>query len=97
MKMYQNIPDECAKSRFDSEASNGSGHNYDRGSSSRGKVTKPHGAKSVCHDPESVDMPVKRCPIAVIGSGEFGHAISMKIAQSGYAVYIGSRNPEKCQ
>ena len=33
--------------------------------------------------------------IAVVGSGNFGRAIASKIAQAGYNVYIGSRNPEK--
>ena len=33
--------------------------------------------------------------VAVIGSGNFGRAIATKIAQSGYKVNIGSRDPEK--
>ena len=33
--------------------------------------------------------------IAVVGSGNFGRAIAFKIAQAGYNVYIGSRDPEK--
>ena len=33
--------------------------------------------------------------IAVIGSGNFGRALAMKMSKSGYQVNIGSRNPEK--
>ena len=33
--------------------------------------------------------------IAIIGSGNFGRALAMKMSKSGYQVNIGSRNPEK--
>ena len=41
------------------------------------------------------DPGIEKESIAVIGSGNFGRALALKIAQSGYHVYIGSRNPDK--
>ena len=41
------------------------------------------------------DPGVEKESIAVIGSGNFGRALALKISQSGYHVYIGSRNPDK--
>ena len=41
------------------------------------------------------DPGVEKQSIAVIGSGNFGRALAMKISQSGYHVNIGSRNLEK--
>lgn len=41
------------------------------------------------------DPGAEKQSIAVIGSGNFGRALAMKISQSGYHVNIGSRNPEK--
>ena len=41
------------------------------------------------------DPGVEKESIAVIGSGNFGRALALKISQSGYHVHIGSRNPDK--
>ena len=41
------------------------------------------------------DPGVEKESIAVIGSGNFGRALALKISQSGYHVNIGSRNPDK--
>lgn len=35
--------------------------------------------------------------VGVLGSGDYGRAIAGKIAQSGYTVLIGSRNPNNLQ
>ena len=32
--------------------------------------------------------------ISVIGSGDFGRGLALRMVQCGYIVYIGSRNPE---
>ena len=87
------------KSGFDCKSSKDSGLDDDGASSSSGGSTKVNIAKSgpAYYIADSKDVHGEKHPIAVIGSGEFGRALSRKIAQSGYAVYIGSRNPEKCQ
>ena len=36
----------------------------------------------------------KKKPIAIIGSGDFGRALALRMIQCGYDVYIGSRYPE---
>ena len=33
--------------------------------------------------------------IAIIGSGDFGRGLALRMAQSGFVVNIGSRNPER--
>ena len=33
--------------------------------------------------------------IAIIGSGDFGRALALRMVQSGLSVNIGSRNPER--
>ncbi len=33
--------------------------------------------------------------VAVIGTGDFGRALASKMVQSGFKVYIGSRNPNR--
>ena len=33
--------------------------------------------------------------IAIVGSGDFGRALALRMVQSGYVVNIGSRNPER--
>ena len=32
--------------------------------------------------------------ISIIGSGDFGRGLALRMVQCGYKVYIGSRNPE---
>ena len=50
-----------------------------------------HGIQTPSHLAESNRM------IGVIGSGDYGRAIAGRIAQYGYTVLIGSRNPENKQ
>ena len=33
--------------------------------------------------------------IAIVGSGDFGRALALRMVQSGYVVNIGSRNPQR--
>ena len=33
--------------------------------------------------------------ITILGSGDFGRALALRMVQSGYTVCIGSRNPER--
>jgi len=33
--------------------------------------------------------------IVVIGSGDFGRALALRMVKNGFKVYIGSRNPER--
>ena len=46
---------------------------------------------------DSKEAQSEKYSITVIGSGEFGRSLAMKIAKSGYGVNIGSRNPERCR
>ena len=64
-----------------------------------GSTTSSKSSKSQSSKNEPVyyvaDPGVEKESIAVIGSGNFGRALALKISQSGYHVYIGSRNPDK--
>ena len=35
--------------------------------------------------------------IAIVGSGDFGRALALRLVQSGFIVNIGSRNPQRNQ
>ena len=37
----------------------------------------------------------QRAIITILGSGDFGRALALRMVQSGYTVCIGSRNPER--
>ena len=67
------------------------------GDSSGNVFSKPHTSKfgPSYYVADSKDAGDEKEVVAVIGSGMFGRALALKIAQSGYHVYIGSRNPEK--
>ena len=43
------------------------------------------------HARKSSENPV----IAIVGSGDFGRALALRMVQSGYTVCIGSRNPQR--
>ena len=43
----------------------------------------------------SEDLDETKDSIAVLGSGDFGRALAGRIAQAGFAVKIGSRDPER--
>ena len=43
----------------------------------------------------SEDLDENKESIAVLGSGDFGRALAGRIAQAGFAVKIGSRDPER--
>ena len=45
-------------------------------------------------DTKSREQSPKPMSIAIIGSGDFGRALSLRMIQCGYEVYIGSRNPQ---
>lgn len=97
--MYENMPNmpkdgitltNVVSIRPDQQQSPVSGY----GSSGSSESSRSHSSKS-----EPVyyvaDPGVEKQSIAVIGSGNFGRALALKISQSGYHVYIGSRNPDK--
>ena len=97
--MYENMPNmpkdgitltNVVSIRPDQQQSPVSGY----GSSGSSDSSRSHSSKS-----EPVyyvaDPGVEKQSIAVIGSGNFGRALALKISQSGYHVYIGSRNPDK--
>lgn len=46
-------------------------------------------------DIESIEVLKPRETIAVIGSGDFGRALSSRLVQAGYEVNIGSRDPQR--
>ena len=45
-------------------------------------------------DSKTEEQSHKPMTITIIGSGDFGRALSLRMIQCGYKVYIGSRNPE---
>ena len=45
-------------------------------------------------DSKSVEQSQRPMSITIIGSGDFGRALALRMIQCGYEVYIGSRNPE---
>ena len=105
--MYENMPNNrqnnvlltnvvSTKSGFDNQTSPDSGVSACGDSSSNGSP-KPRTSKSepVYYVADSTNAGNEKQVIAVIGSGNFGRALALKIAQSGYHVNIGSRNPEK--
>ena len=67
--------------------------------------SKSSGLDSGCSDVSSEDMEKssadkssdKSSVISIIGSGDFGRALALRMVQSGYSVCIGSRNPERNQ
>ena len=80
-----------------------SGFNNQQNSVSRVSIYEDSSSSGSSKSPSSkaepvyyvADPGVEKQTIAVIGSGNFGRALALKIAQSGYHVNIGSRNPEK--
>ncbi|TRY67856.1 hypothetical protein TCAL_05273 [Tigriopus californicus] len=46
-------------------------------------------------DIQSMEMLKTKETIAVIGSGDFGRALSGRLVQAGYEVNIGSRDPQR--
>jgi len=102
--MYENMPNQrpggvvlnsvvSSKSGFDTIPVSDSGISLYGDSESSGS-SQLHRSKA---EPEYcvADAGVEKQCIAVIGSGNFGRALAMKISKSGYHVNIGSRNPEK--
>ena len=45
-------------------------------------------------DTKPVETSQEPMSITIIGSGDFGRALALRMIQCGYKVYIGSRNPE---
>ena len=43
----------------------------------------------------SGEVPSDNPSIAIIGSGDFGRALALRMVQSGLTVNIGSRNPQR--
>ena len=107
--MYENMPDErnnsvrltnvvCINPESEFKTSQDSKLDICSCSSSDGSPTISSTKCGPLHFvADSKDAKSDRYSIAVIGSGDFGRSIAMKIARSGYGVNIGSRNPEKCR
>jgi len=102
---YENMPNQrhnggvvltnvvSSKSGFDNQQTPDSGVSIYGDSSSNGSSNfQSSKAEPVYY---VADPGVEKQTIAVIGSGNFGRALAFKIAQSGYHVNIGSRNPDK--
>ena len=99
--MYENMPNMpkdginlssvvSNRSGFDQQHSPVSGYGSSNSSeSSKSKSSKTEPVYYVA------DPGIEKESIAVIGSGNFGRALALKISQSGYHVFIGSRNPDK--
>ena len=102
--MYENMPNQrqrdvvltnvvSIKSNFDNVQTSDSGVSLYGDSESNGSSKFQRSkAEPVYY---VADPGTEKQSIAVIGSGNFGRALAMKISQSGYHVNIGSRNPEK--
>ena len=102
--MYENMPDQrrgnvvltnvtSPKSGFDKVPASDSGVSLYGDSESNGSSNSQRPKAEPLY--YVADPGVEKQSIAVIGSGNFGRALAMKISQSGYHVNIGSRNPEK--
>ena len=83
-KMWSSSKKSVDLTRFESKSSGlDSGAGSDRSSSTSSLEKIPNNGGS---QPNS---------ICIVGSGDFGRALALRMVQSGYTVNIGSRNPER--
>ena len=97
--MYENMPHQPAQGVVLTKVSKGKSEFISRESSDSGVSAYENSSSSVSSKSDQLyyvaDPGVEKQSIAVIGSGNFGRSLAIKINQSGYHVSIGSRHPEK--
>ena len=52
-------------------------------------------SSSLQGDEERLDLVSDKPTIGVLGSGDFGRALAGRLAQAGYTVHLGSRDPTR--
>ena len=97
--MYENMPYQPAQGVVLTKISKGNSELMSQESSDSGVSAYENSSSSVSSKSDQLyyvaDPGVEKQSIAVIGSGNFGRSLAIKIHQSGYHVSIGSRHPEK--